>query len=105
MVKGGKRAATTMTKHAGGRPRMSADEKLVRVAARMRPGDVEKLVAAAHRRGIPTGSLLRDWTMVLLVYLEHPSTVTRAAVESLRADLGFDQVEAGEKPPTTRLSR
>ncbi len=78
-----------------GRPRMNAEERLVYVSARMRPGDVEKLVEAAHRRGIPTGSVLRDSINAFLVLLEHPGTVTRAGLEDLRVQLGYDQVAGG----------
>lgn len=78
-----------------GRPPMNADERLVYVSARMRPGDVEKLVAAAHRRGIPAGSAMRDALNAFLVLLEHPGTVTRAGLEDLRVQLGLDEVAGG----------
>jgi hypothetical protein len=78
---------------------MSADQKLVAVTWRMRPGDVEKLVAAAHRRGIPTGSAARDWMKAFLVLLEHPGTVTRAGLEDLRVQLGLDEVAGGGEDP------
>jgi hypothetical protein len=93
MVKGGKKVAARQ-KHAGGRPRMSEEEKLQRVAARLRPGDVQRLVTAAHRRGIPTGVAIRDAVAAFFVLLDEPGAFTRAGVEALRGDLGLDRVEA-----------
>jgi hypothetical protein len=92
-------ATTTTTRKKMGRPPLNADERLVKVTARMRPGDVDKLVAAAHRRGIPTGSAARDWLSALLVILEHPGTVTRAGLEDLRVQLGLDEVAGGGEDP------
>jgi hypothetical protein len=100
MVKGGKKV-----KRGRGRPRMSEDVKLQRVAMRLRPGDVERLVAAAHRRGIPTGSELRDVVQALLVMVDEPGAFKRAGLESLRTDLGLDQVEVVTRSTTARDGR
>lgn len=93
VVKGGEKVKRKSNNPAG-RPRMSADEKLVLVTTRMRPGDIEKLVAVARRRGVPTGSLMRDMMHAFLVGLEEPGPFWRAGVESLFVDLGFGEIEA-----------
>ena len=81
---------------------MNANERLVYVGARMRPGDVEKLVAAAHRRGIPTGSVMRDALHALLVLLDEPGAYTRAGLEDLRVQLGLEEVAGGGRRERTR---
>jgi hypothetical protein len=81
-----------------GRPRLTEDEKLVRVQARMHPGDVDRLVLAARRRGVPTGSEFRDVVHTLLVLLDEPEAFLRAGVEGWRVELGLDQVvDAGAR--------
>jgi hypothetical protein len=106
MVKGGEKVKRKSNNPAG-RPRLTEDEKLVSVTARMRPGDVERLVAAARRRGVPTGSAIRDLMhAALAVTIDEPGAGWRAGIEAWRVELGLDQVEvvtrsttAREKPP------
>ncbi len=82
---------------------MSEDEKLQRVSARMRPEDVERLVAAAHKRGIPTGSALRDLVhAALAVSIDEPGAGWRAGIEAWRVELGLDQVEVVTRSTTVR---
>jgi transposase-like protein len=94
-----------MTKRTGkkmGRPRMSEDERLRRVAMRLRPGDVDRLVAAARRRGVPTGSEFRAFVHAALTILDEPGPFTRAGLESWRVELGLDQVEDVTRSTTSR---
>jgi hypothetical protein len=102
MVKGGEKAMTTTTRKKMGRPRLTPDEKLMAVTARMHPGDVEKLASAARRRGIPTGSEIRDVIHAALVLLDEPEAFLRAGVEGWRVELGLDQVPAAGARGRTR---
>jgi hypothetical protein len=74
-----------------GRPRMSESEKLVAISARMQPGDVEKLVAAGQRRGLPTSSYIRDLLHAVLVLADEPGAFVRAGLAGWAVELGLDQ--------------
>ncbi len=82
----------------GGRPRVAEDQRLERAAqVWMKPGDIEKIKAAAERRGVPTGSEIRD---MLLVLLEEPGPMTRGVWTAIRVELGLDDTAISSGPGT-----
>ena len=84
----------------GGRPSYPADQRLERAAqVWMKPGDIEKIKAAAERRGVPTGSEIRD---MLLVLLEEPGPMTRGVLTAIRVELGLDEMATGGGRERTR---
>jgi hypothetical protein len=83
-----------------GRPRMSEDEKLDLVTLRLRPGDLEKLVASAGRRGMPTSSQIRDLLHALLVLADEPGAFARAGLAVWAVELGLDQEPDAGDPRT-----
>jgi hypothetical protein len=90
-----------------GRPQLTEDERMVRIESRMRPGDVERLARAAQRRGIPTGTLIRDGLLAFLVLVEEPEAFMRAGVEAWRVDFGAPakSASAGGRERTRELSK
>jgi hypothetical protein len=81
----------------GGRPPMTEGERMVTAQLMMRPGDLQRIKAAAARRGVPTSSELRD---MLLVLLEEPGPLARGVLASIRLDLGL--VSAGDDEASRR---
>ena len=94
----------TAEKRGRGRPR-TEDEKFERAQYYLRPGDLARIRAAAKRRGVPTGSEVRDALTALLVVLDEPGPMGRAAKAALRVELGIDQVAVDESSRGGRPGR